>query len=471
MEIPGYLIQKQIGKGGMATVYLARQESLDRLVVLKILDNVRTDKEEWRERFMSEGRLVASLHHPNIITIFDIGISNDNYYISMEYVDGGDLKQKMKSQLSTHECLDYLDKIASALGAAHRHGIVHRDVKPANILFRNDNTLLLTDFGIAKQIDMDMDLTSTGIFLGSPNYVSPEQAQGHTVDGRTDIYSLGCMLHEMLTGTKPYVSDSVIEIVLQHRDAPVPQLPTEFEGLQALLNRMMAKDVNQRFRNCDELCAELRTHRERELQKVSMSDLDLTVEAPKDSQTGKDKSDKNTNRLLIIALVFALAINVVLKVIEMRLEGNDQQGASVQTTLSGNRPVLPATSTETTQAQTAEPVSPEIKRALLWLGKRSLDEFKLTYPPKDNALYYYTRMLEIEPGNKEAMRGINNIAEQYAILADQAMSKNDYEKSMSYINLGLQIDPNNESLQALKLLIADLQHQSLWSTFMQLFKG
>ena len=175
MDIQGYIVQREIGKGGMATVYLATQESLHRNVVLKILDDVKMDDSDLGERFMAEGRILASLNHPNIITIYDIGIANERLYISMEYVQGGDLKQRLELPISLDEVLDYLAKISSALGEAHKHGIVHRDVKPANILFSDNDTPILTDFGIAKQVDTESDLTSTGIFLGSPNYVSPEQ--------------------------------------------------------------------------------------------------------------------------------------------------------------------------------------------------------------------------------------------------------------------------------------------------------
>ena len=258
MEIPGYIIQKEIGRGGMATVYLAIQESLDRPVVLKVLDQLQSDKaEDMAERFIAEGRILASLNHPNIITIYDIGIANHLLYISMEYVHGGDLKQRMELPVSADEALDYLAKISSALGEAHKHGIVHRDVKPANILFRDEGTPLLTDFGIAKQVNLDTDLTSTGIFLGSPNYVSPEQADGLTIDGRADIYSLGCIFYELLTGRKPYASSSVIDIVIQHKQAPIPSLPPEDAEFQHLLNRMMAKKRDERIADADELIIEI----------------------------------------------------------------------------------------------------------------------------------------------------------------------------------------------------------------------
>ena len=255
MEIPGYKIDKEIGKGGMATVYLAMQESLDRAVVLKVLDRVSSASAstDMTQRFIDEGRIVASMHHPNIVTIFDIGMAGEDLYISMEYVQGGDLKKRMESHVPPKVALDIVGKVGSALSSAHAHNVIHRDVKPANILFRDAETPLLTDFGIAKQIDQDTDLTSTGIFLGSPNYVSPEQADGKQVDGRSDIYSLGCIFYEMLTGYKPYHSDSVIDIVIQHKTSPVPTLPEKLAVYQPLLDKMMAKKLEDRFTSADEM--------------------------------------------------------------------------------------------------------------------------------------------------------------------------------------------------------------------------
>lgn len=173
-------------------MYLAEQKSLGRQVVLKILDSKVRDTPETIERFLNEGRIIALLNHPHIITIFDIGQSEQDVYISMEYVEGGDLRQRMQHKVfAPVEAIDVIEKIAGGLALAHAQDIIHREVKLGNILFRDDGTPLLSDFGIAKRLSSDADLTSTGMFLGSPNYMAPEQSEAGPIDGRADIYSLG----------------------------------------------------------------------------------------------------------------------------------------------------------------------------------------------------------------------------------------------------------------------------------------
>jgi len=260
MNISGYQIERRIGQGGMALVYLAMQESLRRPVALKVLHPLHAETPEFTERFLNEGRMLASLSHRNIIIIHDIGVSGPVHYIAMEYVEGGDLKQRIREGLSVPLALEYARTIACALHVAHQKGIVHRDVKPANVMFRNDGTLVLTDFGIAKQFDANSDLTVTGSTIGSPHYLSPEQAHGKPVDARADIYSIGIMLYEMLSGEKiysigimlyemlsgekPYQGESEMDTVLKHLSEPVPQLSGDLAQLQPLLERMLAKQCH-----------------------------------------------------------------------------------------------------------------------------------------------------------------------------------------------------------------------------------
>lgn len=503
MEIPGYKIEKEIGKGGMATVYLAIQESLERSVVLKILDKVHQNaaSEEMTQRFVDEGRIVASLHHPNIVTIYDIGLSGDELYISMEYVQGGDLKKRMESHVSPKVALDIISKIGSALQSAHSRNVIHRDVKPANILFREDGTPLLTDFGIAKQTDFDKDLTSTGIFLGSPNYVSPEQADGKNVDGRSDIYSLGCIFYEMLTGYKPYHSDSVIDIVIQHKTSPVPTLPDKFEAYQPLLDKMMAKNLEERFANSDELLENVV-----QLQAIEDSgsheltpDFDITGHTQENTE--KKESKKKYNALLIGLLIFSAIFFFGLQFVEIKLKSSDVRIDKISTNsvlpATANLPTanlaeqtlvktesIPVTATETPTTpvdnteQNVEPVeeaqaaiktpSDQVIQALSWLGKQSLDEYKLTYPPKDNAYYYFSRLLEIQPDNRSAYEGILAIAERYVILAERSLANNETEKTKTYIEIGLQIDPRNEALISLQALLNN-QQTGFWQTIKSFF--
>lgn len=486
MEIPGYTIQREIGTGGMATVYLAIQESLNRPVVLKILDQLETQKiEDMAERFIAEGRIIASLNHPHIITIHDIGLANHLLYLSMEYVQGGDLKERMELPVSVDETLDYMAKIASALGEAHKHDVVHRDVKPANILFREDKTPLLSDFGIAKQVNLDSDLTSTGIFLGSPNYVSPEQADGGTVDGRTDIYSLGCIFYEMLTSSKPYQSNSVIDIVIQHKQAPIPTLPEDYADLQPLLNRMMAKNLQDRFPNTDALIDAITQLQKKRRRRGLATDFDDTSESLQEREALRERRSK---WILAALLLLGLVLFSTLKYVEVRLKSPPVQSDEVSTDSVLNRPSA-AMATETQSRTTSNgessgdrpPLSnesrsaegqtnqEEVVKALTWLGNQSLEEYKLTYPAKDNAYYYFNRLLEVDPGSRTAIEGIQSIADRYAILAEQTMTKNQWQKTAAYVDIGLKIDPDHASLLAMQELVEKQQDTSLMAAIKNLF--
>lgn len=490
MEIPGYKIDREIGKGGMATVYLATQESLDRSVVLKILDKVNsTAVADMTQRFIDEGRIVASMHHPNIVTIFDIGMAGDELYISMEYVQGGDLKKRMESHVPPNVALDIVEKIGSALGSAHAHNVIHRDVKPANILFRNEDTPLLTDFGIAKQTDQVTDLTSTGIFLGSPNYVSPEQADGKRVDGRSDIYSLGCIFYEMLTGYKPYHSDSVIDIVIQHKTSPVPTLPEKFELYQPLLERMMAKNLDDRFASAEVMLMSVKKLQALDNTDQLAPDFDITGQAGKADKKSQsiNKPKLTLNVLLLLSATFFFSLQYVeikIKSSETRIERastNSVLPTTVATTTTTSN--LAEQTLETIQSspdpeetQVSEPtvkvakpqVSEEVTSALAWLGKKSLDEYNLTYPEKDNAYYYFSRLLELQPDNRAAYEGILSIAERYAILAERSLANNEVDKTQTYIDIGLQINPNNEALLSLKSILST-QKTGFWQTVKSMF--
>ena len=257
MHIPGYEVQREIGQGGMALVYLALQESLNRDVALKIIKSGLTENEEFAQRFIREGRIIARLNHPHIITVYDIGAYEGAYYLSMEYLPGGTLQQRIQSGLSIQDALLIARALASALSYAHQGGIIHRDIKPQNILFHNNGYPVLTDFGIAKILGSTTMVTRAGLSLGTPRYMSPEQVRGLEVDARADIYSFGILLYQMLTGRVPYTAEDSFVLGMMHVTAPLPDLPIELNRFQPLMNQMLAKDPDRRLQSAQEFVTEL----------------------------------------------------------------------------------------------------------------------------------------------------------------------------------------------------------------------
>ncbi len=257
IELPGYTIEKQLGRGGMARVYLARHTGLDRLVAIKVLSKDLDGDKSFSDRFMREARIVASLNHQNIITVHDVGVHNAFHYIAMEYLPGETLDDKIKKKLDISQILGIIKQIASALDFAHKKGIVHRDVKPDNILFREDGTAVLTDFGIARSAKSETRMTATGTVIGTPHYMSPEQAQGQEIGPWSDLYSLGIVLYEMLSGEVPFDADSTIAVVFKHITEPVPDLPAPYAQYQPLVNTLLAKEPASRYQTGREVIADI----------------------------------------------------------------------------------------------------------------------------------------------------------------------------------------------------------------------
>jgi serine/threonine protein kinase len=257
MEIPGYKILSTLGKGGMATVYLAIQESFDRKVAIKVMSPQLAEDPSFGERFQREARIVSQMKHPNIVTVYDVGVVDDHYYLAMEYVEGKELHRRFK-EMSMAEKIKAVKDIAAALNYAGNKGYVHRDVKPENVMLCDeDGRAILMDFGIAKTTDSDHSVTKTGMAIGTPYYMSPEQAQGHLVDKRSDIYSLGIMFFQMLTGRVPYDADSQVAIGIKHVTEPIPFLPKGLRIFQSIIDKVMAKDPEERYQNGAELIKDL----------------------------------------------------------------------------------------------------------------------------------------------------------------------------------------------------------------------
>lgn len=259
IAIPGYSIERKLGRGGMAAVYLAIQQSFEREVALKVMSPVLNSDPSFTTRFMREARIVAHMHHASIVPVFDVGEHQPHHYLSMEYLSGGDLKQKiLQGRCDVQFAVEVCIAVSSALDLAHRKGFVHRDVKPENVLFREDGTPVLTDFGIARAIDTGTSLTMAGMLVGTPSYMSPEQVKGLELDGRSDLYSLGIVFYEMLTGGVPFRADSTLSVALKHLTEPLPKLPPELVHFQPVLARMTAKERDARYASGTEVIQALR---------------------------------------------------------------------------------------------------------------------------------------------------------------------------------------------------------------------
>jgi len=253
--IRGYRFIEKLGATTHSSIYLAERESTGNKIVLKVLQQLPdvADNIGAFDRFLQEYELIAEIDHPNIVEIHDLGVSDDHAHIAMEYIDAGDLKRRIMAGITEPDAVRYLGQIASALAEIHRVGILHRDLKPGNIMLRSDDSIALIDFGLAKRMRLRMELTDEGEIFGTPYYMSPEQGHGNGVDQRSDIYSLGVIFYEMLTGSKPYKADTAMGIIYMHAQAPIPLLQPRLSKYQALINMMLAKEPEDRLQSADEI--------------------------------------------------------------------------------------------------------------------------------------------------------------------------------------------------------------------------
>jgi YVTN family beta-propeller protein len=256
-QIAGYRLEELIGRGGMGVVYRAHDVALERPVALKLLAPRLAEDPAFRERFLVESRLAASLDHPNVVPVYDAGEVEGQLYLAMRYVEGTDLKRLLKEQgtLEPGQAIAICAQVANALDAAHARGLVHRDVKPSNVLLDESGHAYLADFGLTRRLSEQAPGFEAGLSLGTPDYVAPEQIEGKDVDARADQYSLACMLHECLTGEPPFPRSSEAATLFAHLEEP----PPASQGLEHVMVKALAKDPSERYESCRALVADARS--------------------------------------------------------------------------------------------------------------------------------------------------------------------------------------------------------------------
>lgn len=474
MKITGYKIEREIGHGGMATVFKAMQTSLERPVALKVMAPALAADTTFGERFLKEAKTIASLVHPNILAIHDVGGVGPYHYIAMEFVAGGDLKQRIRNGIAAEQTLAVIKQVAAALDHAHLQGIIHRDIKPENILFREDQTAVLTDFGIAKTVDSNTQMTVTGMSIGTPRYMSPEQAQGKSgLDGRSDLYSLGVVMYEALTGKAPYDAETPVGIALKHVQAAVPDLPNDLSKYQPIIDRLMAKAPADRYATGSELIENI----EQVLAGKKLSRPSTAKLKP------AGKPAFGLKWMMVILIIAAIAGSgyywISQKPAEDRAVGQpdkeEKQLFSVpqpsvsktarpaetatkepaQSKAIESQSKKPATAEPDKQPQAAPVDKPQQLKIKQLLSQAELDlvAMRLTSPKGGNAAQKYRRILTLDPKNADARHGLARIVGKYITLADEAASTLSFDRAEDYLDSANQFKLQSKQIAAARVRI------------------
>lgn len=450
IEIPGYRVLRPLGEGGMASVFLALQVSLEREVALKVMAPALAANAEFTERFLKEGRITAKLSHPNLVTVYDIGSHGSTYYLAAEFIPGGTLKERIdRGGLSVSDILDVACDVARGLHYAHQKGFVHRDVKPGNILFRADGTAVLADFGIAKAMDASAGATMAGASIGTPDYMSPEQARAEPVDGRSDLYSLGAVLYEMLMGHPPYQASDPFTVALMHVTQPVPELEAEFRWLQPLVDGLMAKVPGNRFGSGEEFVQAVERLLAAAPQGVGVAEARLPGRRGGGRRTSIQQTafglPASPRRLLPIA---AAAVLLVL-------------AGALGFWMLGLPSPAPAPDPP---PPTDSPALLDTPDALLLQAEAYMEQGfreqsrRLVSPPGENAVDLFNEILRTSPGNAAAERGLDRIADFYRTNAEKLLERGLKRAALLMVEDGLKARPSDPRMLELQIqLRAELE--------------
>ncbi|MFO7642513.1 MAG: protein kinase [Candidatus Competibacteraceae bacterium] len=496
MEIPGYTIVRELGKGGMATVYLAIQTPLNRQVALKVTEPGLAALDNFAERFIKEGQIIARFRHPQIITIYDFNTYDRYYYFSMEFLPGGTLSQKIKQGLTQERILTIIKWIAGALAYAHQRGVIHRDIKPQNILFREDDTPVLSDFGVAKVMKTsanaeDTQLTALGTILGSPRYMSPEQITGQTLDARSDLYSLGIVFYEMLAGRPLFQASDVVSLALMHCTEPIPALPMGFGRLQPILEKLLAKRVADRFENAEQLIRAIEHVESGAIFQPAKEDTAQTVPFSKtDAATEKNHSSIRRKLSLFVGGLLLLTTVVVVGVHlkpdfatdiglpDARRRHQQQSEHFLRQARARHQQGELADSLKLIeQGLNLVPGQPDllllrdqvrielenrnrINRLLQHCaGRFPLD--RLSAEESTAAVTCYSQIVQLDSANTEAQAALDRIANHYADWANAALLRGEISKAEDFLERLSQMKPDHPLLPNLRRDIRDIEAQRL----------
>ena len=465
VEIPGYELQRELGAGGMATVFLALQRSLERQVAIKVMRRGGSD-EGMEKRFLLEGRTMAKLPHRNIVGVYDIVQTAEINYIAMEFLGGGTLSDRLRDGLSLGEAIAIVVQIAGALQFAHDNGVVHRDLKPANIMFRDRFTPVLTDFGIARQRDAQATrLTQTGMMIGTPTYMSPEQAMGEDVDGRSDQYSLGVLFYEMLTGEAPFTGETPLNVVLAHLHQPAPPLPAQFAHFQPVMDRLLSKKPDHRYDDLKQFVAELKsllTHSETLMARLRIDPSQSASEQLR--ALGFSESQINTGQGTTPAAMSAAA---------SARGGSGRTGRSRSASGPGVRldpptrarplprwawPAAAAAAVLVLVLATwallgRDSLSPELRSLVddsLASADRMIEAGQLVAPSGENAYEKVQAVLQVAPGLPEAEQRLDRIVAALRGDAEDALQRGAFAVAETRIGEALAVRPEAAELLALR---------------------
>ena len=467
LNIPGYKIIKELGRGGMATVYLAMQESVERKVALKVMLQALAADPSFSERFLREAKIVAQLSHPNIVAVFDVAISDQNHYIAMEYHEGGELKDKITEGLSIKEILMVTKQMATALDFAHKKGYVHRDIKPENVLFKSDGNIVLSDFGIARASDANTRMTATGSVIGTPHYMSPEQAQGQELDGRSDLYSLGVVFFEMLVGTVPYKGDSALSVGIKHLRDPIPKLPGHYQMFQTFLDKLMAKEPENRWQTGADIVNTLETL---ELQSGSV----LGSATAQNTAVNTAAVNSGVNATVVTGQTTQSTLQQTAATAPLAKSGGAFKWVLASLLLIGlggggfyyTKIEPDALQSIFGKPETSAANPKEVKKLLAEANQTiSKQNFSnLNFRDKSSAtkdvIAKYRQVLKLDPGNKDAQDGLRNLAGKLIDRAKQSIGDNKLTLAERQLDIAESIDPAHPDLIAARRMMSETQDKN-----------